>query len=71
MSSWRIVARTMREPAGKHVADLLAFAQEASRQVLRFHDRKGALAAAARNEALGATGCGRELGPRLPQFRWS
>ena len=54
---------------GKHVADLLALAQKASRQVLRFHDRKGALAAAARNEALGATGRGRELGSRLPQFR--
>ena len=71
MSSWRIVARTMREPGGKHVTDLLALAQKASGQVLRFHDRKGAIAATTRNEALGATGRGRELGSRLPQFRWS
>src|SRR4029077_20530869 len=54
---------------GKHVADLLALAQEASRQVLRFHDGKGAIAPTARNEALGATGRGRQLGARLPQLR--
>ena len=58
----------MREPGWEHVADLLAFAQEAPRQILRFHHRKRALAAAACEETLGATGCVRELGPRVPNF---
>ena len=71
ISSCRIVARTMREPERQHVADQLAFLNEATRQILRIDNCENALAPTSRDKALGAIGCGRQFGSRVVPIRLS